>query len=268
MDQRTIPDARWINQKVDIRQVAEKLGIRASGGKFHCWRPENHTNGDREPSVSCWEEANRLKCFVCDRPAIGAINLVIELLGVEPSRAIDWIAQNFPVPRIPARRPLQRGGDRFPIGVGESPMDLLVRSHIYSRLSSPARELAPVLLALVDKEQAAAHEPRKLQISYRAMIRYSGLKSPNAIRKAIEELSIIGWLHPVPNKLNGMVKRVGTYTITPYSDAVRELGNTLATEEQQAIAYEKAWAQLRRIERQRAFRSKQKHETGLSLSQE
>jgi len=100
------------------------------------------------------------------------------------------------------------------------------------------------------------------------MMRYSGLKSPNVIKKALEELRIIGWLHPLPNQLNGLVKKVGSYLLNPYSEAVRELGNVLAAEERRAIEYERAWAQQRRIDRQRDFGSKKKHEADLSLSKE
>jgi hypothetical protein len=268
MDQRTIPDARWINQKLDIRAVAERLGIRTSRGKFHCWRPENHTNGDADPSVAFWEPANRLKCFVCPLNAIGPINLVMEYLQVDFRRAVDWIDENFPVERIPARKPTEREKVRLPVGRGESPMDFFVRSHIYSKLSPASRQLAPALLAFTDPEQGSTYAPRKLTASYLAMMRYSGLRSPNAIKKALEELRIIGWLHPVPNKLNGLVKNVGSYSLTPYSEAVRELANALAIEERQAIEYEKAWAQQRRVERQREFRSKKANEADLLLSQE
>jgi hypothetical protein len=268
MDQRTIPDARWINQNVDIRQIAVKLGIGTSRGKFHCWRPKNHSNGDADPSVAFWKLQNRLTCFVCGKPPTGAIDLVIEYLGVDFSAAVDWIDKHFDVPRIPARKPHEKKRDRLPIGVGESPMDPLVRSHIFSKLSPSSRQLAGVLLAFAETEQGATHSPRKLTMSYRGMMSYSGLRSPNAIKKALEELRIIGWLHPAPNKLKGLLKQVGSYSLTPYSDAVRELGNMLAAEERQAIEYERTWAQQRRIERQRAFRTNQKHEAHLSISHE
>jgi hypothetical protein len=182
----------------------------------------------------------------------------MECLRVDFRFAVDWIAKNFEVPRLPARKPTERKESRLPVGVGESPLDFLVRSHIYSKLSPSSRQLAGVLLAFADVEQGATYSPRKLTFSYCGMMRYSGLRSPNAIRKAIEELSIIGWLHPTPNKNKGLLKQTGRYTITPYSDSVNELGHALAQEERLIIEYEREWAQQRRIKRQRDFRSKNK----------
>jgi len=42
-----IPDARWINRHIDVREVAKLLGIRCNGTHFHCWNPDNHRNCDR-----------------------------------------------------------------------------------------------------------------------------------------------------------------------------------------------------------------------------
>src|ERR1700681_2184528 len=98
---RSIPDVKWINRELDIRRVAFERGVRGSGSRFHCWHPENHSNGDADPSVRYWREGNRLRCFVCDRPAIGVIDLVLDILGGDCAIAISWVAQRFEVPTIP-----------------------------------------------------------------------------------------------------------------------------------------------------------------------
>src|SRR5271154_6690054 len=106
--------------------------------------------------------------------------------------------------------------DRGGVGHGiTEPITYLVRSHIYSRLSMPARLLAPVLVSLSDLSERHGYSveaPRSIEISYRALMRYSGLKSPNAVRKGIEELRVIGWMRG-RSEAKGLVRTTGSYVI-------------------------------------------------------
>ena len=252
MEQRKIPDARWINRKLDIRRVASELGVSGAGSRFHCWHPENHRNGDADASVGYWGGGNRLRCFVCDRLAIGVIDLVIDFLGVDVANAISWVAQRFEVPQIPARKPRDRP-DRRRLDNLTDPITFLVRSHIFSRLSVPARLLAPVLVSLSEKNGYSAEASRTIDISYRALMRYSGLKSPNAVRKGIEELKVIGWMLG-GSEATGSVRTTGSYVILPFAEPMIDLGHSLAKEEQVLIEHERQQSKRRRQERERIFR--------------
>jgi hypothetical protein len=250
-----IPDARRINGKLDIRKVAAALEIRRSGNAFHCWKPENHAHGDADPSVRYWRGGNRLRCFVCDR-TFGPVDLAIDLLRMRFVDAVRWIAEKFEVPHIPARKKSERRivapGS---VLAGEDPITFLVRSHVFSQLSAPTRSVAPVLLSFSDYEREMGQGPRPVKISYRALGQYSGLKSPNAIRKAIEELEVIGWLEVERQPREGLVYATGRYRLTPYSQDLIALGNTLADQKRQIIQYERAVARERKEERQRMFRA-------------
>jgi hypothetical protein len=254
-NEKTIPDARWINQKLDIRRVAVLLEIRHTGDRWHCWRPQNHRNGDADPSVRYWAEMNRLKCFVCPGAAIGAIDLVMEVSNCTFEQALEWLATKFEVPMIPARQKSERtGAPRRYLEQHMEPMELLVKMHIYQHLGRAARLLAPVLLAVSEKTSALGESPRTVTISYAAIRRYSGIKSPNSIRAGIQELEMLGWLHPHSNPQRGLVKAVGSYTITPYAEVITELGHSLAKEEHAVIALERKRAKERRADRQRGPR--------------
>jgi hypothetical protein len=65
-----IPDFEHIRRKVPIRKIARDLGLAISGNMVHCWRLENHQNGDRTPSVGLHVRKNTAKCFVENAVAI------------------------------------------------------------------------------------------------------------------------------------------------------------------------------------------------------
>ena len=263
MDQRTIPDARWINRELDIRRVATELGIQGAGTRFHCWHPENHRNGDADASVGYWSEGNRLRCFVCELAASSVLDLVIDVKRVDVGNAISWVAKLFDVPEIPARKPHEHSEHRR-IDAVTDPITFLVRSHIFSRLSTPARLLAPVFAALSEKD-GSSEAPRLLAISYRALMRYSGLKSPNSVSRGIEELKVIGWMRGGSERA-GLVQTTAAYVVTPFASAIIELGNSLAKEEQVLIEHERQQSRLKRQTRERMFVNRVRIEPKTKLS--
>jgi hypothetical protein len=253
-----LPDARRINREIDIRDVAAALDIRRSRLRFHCWHPENHSHGDADPSVGYWEQENRLKCFVCDKPAIGVIGLVMDVLNLDFKGAIAWIDSRFEVPRMLRRKKIERAERRNLDGVLH-PIDYLVRSHIFSKLSAPTQAIAAAMIAFSEKTGALAESTRMVTISYRALQRYSGLRSPNAVCNAVRELEMIGWLQASTQRA-GLQNTTAIYSITPFSESVVALGHALAKEEQMAIEYERAASKQRRVERERAFRAKSRRQ--------
>jgi archaellum biogenesis ATPase FlaH len=73
----------YINMKnINSKKIAEKLGIqKAQNGDnlYHCWRKENHRNGDEKPSLVIYDD--KWKCQVCDQDYGNYYDLVYEFNG-------------------------------------------------------------------------------------------------------------------------------------------------------------------------------------------
>jgi hypothetical protein len=129
-----IPDMRYINREIRIADIARKLDLRLDGSsKIHCWRPDRHQHRDRTASVGIRATNNTAKCFGCGHGPIGPIDLVMDVLGMSsPADAALWIAERFPVPSIPARRPVPSLARAYRVGY-ERGLGLLVRSGLWVR---------------------------------------------------------------------------------------------------------------------------------------
>jgi hypothetical protein len=223
-----LPDLQFINRKIPIIEVALALDLRiGDNGNIHCWRAELHQNGDRTASVGIRKTNNTVKCFGCWVGPLGPIDLVMSVLGLKnPGEAARWIAGRFKVPDLPLGKHLfQPARDIFRVGF-ESDIGLLVRSGLWARLSGPARSIVPVFLELAERNPVT--HTLSIQVSYRALARYSGIASPKAIVKALRELRDIGWLSATPGPRDpgsGPVRNISTYLLTPRSDEIVELAN-------------------------------------------
>lgn len=253
-----IPDMRFINRELPIAEVARALDLRLDGPtKIHCWHPERHHYGDRTASVGIRSTNNTAKCFGCDSKPMGPIDLVMDVRGMaSPADAALWIAERFEVPRIPACKRLA-GQDRPRDRVGhERGLGLLIRSGLWAGLSVPARALAPVLLEFAEK-QRPLDEGARVQMAYRTMSRFSGLKSHNAIRKGLVELGEVGFLVlptvPTPRYPE---RQSATYIVTPNSGQLWELAQTVSRQTRQEIAAEKELRRRQRNERLRSSRGR------------
>src|SRR5437763_16764218 len=90
------PDISWIKKNVKVLEVAKALGLRIRQRRAKCWRPENHTHGDAEPSLHFFERRNRVRCFVCDmRGGHSCVDLVMGTLNLNVGDAVRWIAERF-----------------------------------------------------------------------------------------------------------------------------------------------------------------------------
>jgi DNA-binding HxlR family transcriptional regulator len=164
-----------------------------------------------------------------------------------------WIADRFPVPHIAKGSHLKRA-HRVPRKAGfEGDIGLLVRSGLWAGLSKPTRCIVPVLLLFADWETGKAEAAVK--VSYRAIGRYSGVTSPNAIAKAIRELQEIGWLKRLVNEHTGPVAETGSYVLTPQSDDLTELANAKARQMKDEIEAEKQGRRELREARRRYLKS-------------
>jgi hypothetical protein len=250
---RGIPDMRFINRELPIANVARALDLRLDGAnKIHCWHPDRHQHGDRTASVGIRHSNNTVKCFGCDSRPMGPINLVMDVLGIASADAALWIAGRFDVPRIPARKRLI-GSDLRRDRVGhERGLGLLIRSGLWAGLSVPARALAPVLLEFGEKRSALA-DAMHVQMAYRTIVRFSGVQSHNAVRKALVELSEVGFLVLQSGKPPRTIDRQpATYIVTPNSDQLWELAQAVARQTREEIAAE---VELRRRQRNERLRS-------------
>jgi hypothetical protein len=247
-----IPDMQYINRKLPIVEVAEALGLTVcSNGNLRCWHPERHEHEDRTASVGIWKPHNRVKCFGCGTRPLGPIDLVMDVRGwTDPGTAAKWIAAQFDVPYIPkGRHIVAPNRDRWMAG-HESEIELLIRSGLWAKLSPAARQLVPVLLEFSLKDEGPG-QTRSLHMSYQAMLRYSGLCSPNAISRAVGELTKLGWMERLASDgpRTGPVRKVNTYRLTPHSDAVREAANAVWVQTSAEIETER---QLRKEKRKLA----------------
>ena len=244
-----IPDLKWANKNLPMRDVAAKLDLRqGASGMIHCWHPERHKNGDSTPSVGIQAGFNTAKCFGCDSKPQSVVDVVRDVLGCDLSAAIAWLDSNFIIPRIPKRKHLESDRLVRPYRVGtEDPITLLVRSGIWAALSVPARCIVPVLLAHAE-HAAGQRDAYTLQMSYRAIMTYSGLKSFSAVSKALGELTAFDWVtrKAATPKPGAVLRATGTYILTPYSEGVQETARTLFQAKRQIIEAER---ELRRVQR-------------------
>jgi hypothetical protein len=255
-----IPDMRVINRELPIADVARALDLRLEGvSKIHCWHPDRHQHGDRTPSVGIRKSNNTVKCFGCDSKPMGPIDLVMDVLGIpSPADAALWIAANFPVPFMPAHRRLTgqvRRGERVQSGLA-----LMIRSGLWGRLSPAAQAIAPVLLEIAERERPAG-ERLTAKISYRGITQVSGIESPNAIRRALVELSEVGLMLPPNGRAPGkLIQETASYTLTPYSDELLEMAQAVAQQAKDEIAGGMELRERLRKERVRTLAEKRLNE--------
>jgi hypothetical protein len=238
-----IPDIRFINRKIPIADVARALGLRiSSDGNIHCWRPSLHQHGDQTASVGIRKTNNTVKCFGCGIGPLSVIDFVMAILDLkEPGEVARWVAARFDVPEIQrGRHIVEPERRRFHFG-HESEIGLLVYSGLWARLSPAARAIVPVLLEFA--EQEPGKQTQSVTISYRALMRYSGVGSPNAISAALRELEKIQWISVLAGGRepgSGPVRATSTYLLTPRSDELMELANANYEQMRDEIATQRA----------------------------
>jgi hypothetical protein len=238
---RAIPDMRYINREISVKEIAAALDLRLDGNKIHCWHPERHQNGDRTPSVGIRTTNNTVKCFGCNSPPQGPIDFVMDVLQLNlPADAALWIAERFEAPTIQATRPNNsvRPWGRFG---GHNIKGLLIASGLWADLSAPAKAIAAILLDKAREEAGPGEREVLLQMSYQTMTRFAGVRSPNAIRKALLELEEIDFLQLTPKRASPTppLRESGAYRIGLPSDCLWETAQASAKRLQDEIDAEK-----------------------------
>src|SRR5262249_48721483 len=124
----------------------------------------------------------------------GTIRSVFSLPMLPAAR---WHREHFDVKHIPKGQHLADARAIRPYKVGhEKPIALLIKSGIWTSLASPTQRIVPVLLCFA--ERGNAPETLKVRLSYRAIQRYSGVRSFQSISKALQQLEELWWLRKVP----------------------------------------------------------------------
>jgi hypothetical protein len=202
---RALPDMKFIREQVSITQVAVYLGIRlATNTSAHCWRTSQHQNGDRTPSVGF--KRNRIRCFVCDGKSMSVIDLVQAHEACDLVDAVKWICDRFDVPNVPKNKKL------FPsqrwhvgrVGAAHFPLEGIVLSGLWADFDDATRAILPVLCRFADSLTG------EIQLSYRAIARYSGKRSDRTIAFALKRLQQLGVL-TVARAKNGLFRECGRY---------------------------------------------------------
>ncbi len=178
-------DLAFIRRHVSITDVARELDVQVFGSRARCWRPENHQNGDRTPSVSFYR--NRFKCHCCDERSGSVIDLVVSALGCDLRGALDWIAQRYAVPeRGPTTRQRWRPTRA---GVGGYMWDVVIRSGLLAELPKTAGIVLGVLCGFAEPDQG------RCEISYSGLMRYGGIRTRKIIARELRLLEGLGLLN-------------------------------------------------------------------------
>jgi hypothetical protein len=74
-----------------ILEVLRDLGVEVRAGRIRCPRPENHSHGDRTPSVSVRPDRGSFKCWVCADVGGDVIDLVRLVKGCGFREALEFL---------------------------------------------------------------------------------------------------------------------------------------------------------------------------------
>lgn len=204
------PDFEYIKTKIPIVAVARQLGLTVSGYRARCWRTESHRNGDANPSIGFQKKQNRGRCFVCDPHSWSTIDLVMAVLGYELPAAISWITARYSVPSLPKGTHVKKReawNPRFRSGDTRDVVEMLVRSGLWATLSHAERSILPAFTTFADKDSGLA------TISYRGLMRYSGVGSSATIADALKHFEQMKFLRRVRTRTVGRIRGVGVYSL-------------------------------------------------------
>jgi hypothetical protein len=107
------------------------------------------------------------------------------------------------------------------------------------------------------EKQESTDQQFSIQISYLGITRYSGVRSPNAIRKALIELGEIGFLKfPEAGLRRSPNRTASLYIVMPNSDVLYELAQAFSAQMKTEIAAERELRARLRSEKTRAWRKR------------
>jgi DNA primase len=153
-------DIEAIKAAHPILDVLRDLGIAVQHGRFRCLRPENHSHGDRTPSVSIWPERGAFKCWVCPDVKGDVIDLVRLARNCSFPDALAFLGGINPPPAFAAqgRAAPPPEADRAPAGAAAS-AGAGARAGTPARrdaISSPPSPVPPKLPSEADEAEETA----------------------------------------------------------------------------------------------------------------
>lgn len=246
------PDISWIKKHVPVLDVGRALGLRIRHHRAKCWRPENHTHADAEPSLHFYERGNRVRCFVCDmRGGHSPIDLVMGTLGIDFAQAVRWIAERFTVPSVKVGRPVGNTCAAplpYRVGVRGSEWEVIVRSGMWGVMTAAERSILVVLDSFKDSETGVT------RMSYRAIMRYSGVKKMANVSTAIKSLCRMGALQVSRGQRIGITRECSTYRATLNNPKFLEVCKTVFADARQEVEQEREYRASQKRERERDAR--------------
>jgi hypothetical protein len=221
-------DLDWLRKTIAIETVAVLLDLEVKDHYARCFRPDNHQNGDANPSLHFHK--NRAFCFICDRRALSNIDLVMAVLGCDFRKAVGWFRREFGSLPLLRGRPAGLTRERpFRVGTGGDLEDV-VRSGLYATLSNPARSILQVIQELRETKGAA-------RVPYKSLMRYAGVGSKSTIKAALDELAGIHLLD-IHKTHRGSIEPHNVYCLTPHDPELRKLIQEAYDRNRDAIAAE------------------------------
>ena len=239
------PDIAFIRKNVPIQDVARELGLRLNGHyRAHCWRVENHKNGDRDPSLTFKKKTNRGRCWVCDQHDWSNLDMAMMILGCDFPAAVAWICERFAVPLgRPGKHITQRRqwNPTYRVGYSGSHMEWLVRSGLWSELTASERSVLVVFDVFTDTETNDA------TISYRGIMRFAGIRSHTTVRRALRRFQQLGVLEIVRSVGGDGFRSVNSYRLTFDSPKFRSIVNEIYRRQREEIKLERSfWLEERK----------------------
>ncbi|MDQ3002787.1 MAG: CHC2 zinc finger domain-containing protein, partial [Fibrobacterota bacterium] len=167
-----------------ILDVLRDLGIPSQNNRIRCLKPENHSHGDRTPSVSVWPDRGQFKCWVCADVKGDVIDLVKLARNCSFREALEFLGRNTLGNGLPPPfRPMATGAIRHPPGPLRGNLDGPTSGMVSS---PPDRPFAGNPLAAADSGSKDGGEP-SLDFSARPSLGHSP-ESPPPPRKGDGEL--------------------------------------------------------------------------------
>ena len=231
-------DLAFIRRNIPITDVARELDVEVFGSRARCWRPENHQNGDRTPSVGFQRRTNRGRCWVCDDRSWSVIDLVMMVLDCDFPAAVAWVSDHFAVPAAaPGKHltPRQSWNPRYRVGCSRSTLEWLVRAGVWADLPASHRSILVVLDTFTDSDTGQA------MISYRGLMRYSGVRTKMTVRRALQHFVRIGLLEIEHGVGAGGFRSVSRYRLMFDSPQFLGLVNEIHRHQQKEIELDRAF---------------------------
>lgn len=99
---RGVPDFKWVNHHLPMRDVCAALGLRfGPGGMIHLLVPGTSQVRRPDPSVGILKSTNRLHCFGCGSKNLSVIDVVMDVQSTTVAGAVRWLQEHFELKYIP-----------------------------------------------------------------------------------------------------------------------------------------------------------------------